>query len=98
MDKKCGYHTKPHKKKVTFALEAANAGKVHLAGEFNSWNPAEYPMKKNANGKWVKQLSLPPGEFEYKFIVDDQWVTDPQNEHSCTNCFGTNNSVINVVP
>ena len=54
-------------------------------------------MKNNGIGKWKKQLLLPEGKFEYKFFVDNQWVADPQNERVCTNCFGTQNSVVSVV-
>jgi len=85
-------------RKITFSLEAADAGEVYLAGEFNDWNPTGLPMKKSADGKWKKQISLPPGQFEYKFLVDDQWVEDPKNEHTCPNCFGTWNSLIHIAP
>jgi 1,4-alpha-glucan branching enzyme len=85
-------------RKITFSLDAADAREVYLAGEFNGWNPAEMPMKKSADGKWKKQISLPPGEFEYKFLVDDQWIEDPENIRARPNCFGTWNSLINITP
>jgi type 1 glutamine amidotransferase len=40
---------------------------------------------------------LPPGTFEYKFLVDGQWVADPRNERVCLNSFGTTNSIVRVV-
>ena len=89
---------KPKGRKITFSIDAADAKEVHLAGEFNAWNAVGCPMKKDAGGKWKKELSLPPGEFEYKFLVDDQWIADPQNDRTCPNCFGTWNSVINITP
>jgi 1,4-alpha-glucan branching enzyme len=93
---KTGKNRTVKSRRITFSIEAANAGKVYLAGEFNDWNPAKSPMKKSADGKWKKQISLPPGEFEYKFLVDDQWIEDPQNDDARPNCFGTWNSLIHI--
>ena len=85
-------------RRITFSLEAADAREVYLAGEFNDWSPTKSPMKKSTDGKWKKQLLLPPGEFEYKFLVDDQWIEDPQNDDARPNCFGTWNSLLNITP
>jgi 1,4-alpha-glucan branching enzyme len=89
--------TKSKRRKITFTLEAVNAKEVYLVGEFNNWKVGTHPMKNNGIGKWNKQLLLPEGKFEYKFFVDNQWVADPQNERVCSNCFGTQNSVVSVV-
>jgi len=32
----------------------------------------------------------------FKFLVDGHWVVDPQSAQVCSNCFGTQNSVIRV--
>ncbi|MBU0988311.1 MAG: glycoside hydrolase, partial [Proteobacteria bacterium] len=34
-------------RKVTFSLEAADAKKVVLMGDFNKWNPEKHPMQKD---------------------------------------------------
>ena len=41
---------------------------------------------------------IPPGEYEYKFLVDGQWQRDLSNEMVCKNCFGTLNNVMVVKP
>ena len=87
---------KAGKRRITFSVEAVDAKEVCLAGEFNDWKVGAHPMKNDGNGRWVKPLLLPEGQFEYKFLVDNQWVVDPQNERVCPNCFGTQNSVLNV--
>jgi len=46
--------------------------------------------------KWQKVMMLPPGQYEYKFLVDGQWRTDPNNPRQCTNCYGTNNNILHV--
>ncbi|MBI9082743.1 MAG: isoamylase early set domain-containing protein [Desulfobacterales bacterium] len=79
-------------------MEAVEATEVCIVGDFNSWKAGSHPMKNVGNGTWEKQLVLPEGQFEYKFLVDEQWVADPNNERTCSNCFGTINSVVHVVP
>jgi len=83
-------------RKVTFLLENADAKEVFLIGDFNKWNPKSHSMKSDENGAWVRNVIIPPGEYEYKFIVDGQWKEDPQNDQLNPNCFGTNNNIINV--
>jgi 5'-AMP-activated protein kinase regulatory beta subunit len=65
-------------------------------GDFNNWNPKKHPMKKDDNGKWAKAVILPPGQYEYKFLVDGQWKEDPQNDRICPNNFGTYNNIFNL--
>jgi len=54
------------------------AKEVRLAGTFNGWNPAELLMNKMENG-WELPYVLAKGNYEYKFIVDGEWMTDPEN-------------------
>lgn len=84
------------RRKVTFSFESVDAKEVILMGDFNNWNAKKHPMKSNGNGMWNKSLMIPPGRYEYKFLVDRQWKEDPQNEQTCLNCFGTYNNVFNL--
>jgi 1,4-alpha-glucan branching enzyme len=59
----------------------ADAGKVFLAGNFNGWNEAELLMDKTGKG-WQLPYVLPAGNYEYKFIADGTWMTDPENPFS----------------
>ncbi|MEW6088118.1 MAG: glycogen-binding domain-containing protein [bacterium] len=83
-------------RKVIFHLDAPDANDVLLTGDFNSWNEAGLKMKKNQNGKWSVEVNLEPGKYEYKFIVDGRWWTDPLNTETVTNSFGSLNSVKEV--
>ncbi|MCX6245036.1 MAG: glycogen-binding domain-containing protein [Bacteroidetes bacterium] len=58
-----------------------SAKKVILSGNFNNWNEAELEMEKTAQG-WQLWYVLGPGNYEYKFIVDGKWMTDPANPNS----------------
>ena len=84
------------RRSLTFLLEASEAKKVFLAGDFNNWDPERHPMRKDENGTWKKRLILFPGNYEYKFLVDGQWTEDPRNNRRCPNCFGSYNSVIRL--
>lgn len=72
-----------------------NAREVYLVGEFNSWNPRADRMTKTKNG-FRRTLQLPPGEYQYKFLVDGQWHNDPSAARQVPNAFGTTNSVVRV--
>lgn len=55
-----------------------NASKVFVAGNFNNWNSSELAMGKTPDG-WQLPYNLSHGNYEYKFIVDGKWMTDPEN-------------------
>jgi len=84
------------RRKISFSFESSDAKEVILMGDFNNWNPKKHPMKKDDNGKWTKAVILPPGQYEYKFLVDGQWKQDPQNNRICPNNLGTYNNVFNL--
>jgi 1,4-alpha-glucan branching enzyme len=84
------------RQKITFSFESSDAKEVFLMGDFNNWNPKKHPMKKDDNGKWTKAVLLPPGKYEYKFLVDGQWKEDPHNERICPNKFGSCNNIFNL--
>ena len=84
------------RRKVTFSLDLSGAKEVVLMGDFNNWNPKKHPMKTDENGLWNKSVVIPPGRYEYKFLVDKQWEEDPQNDQTCLNCFGTYNNVFSM--
>jgi len=67
---------------------------VCLAGSFNNWQPAS--MKKQKNGVYALELKMPKGQHEYKFVVDGDWQSDPENADTVQNALGTVNSVVIV--
>ncbi|QPM68058.1 isoamylase early set domain-containing protein [Atribacter laminatus] len=83
------------KARVTFKFMAPNASQVSLVGSFNDWNPTATPLKKTLKGHWSVTLSLLQGKYEYRYLVDNQWFTDPNTPH-VFNQFGTENSILTV--
>ena len=83
---------------VTAESSAANPSEVCIAGSFNEWHPAATPMISLGDGKWAKELALPPGRYEYRFVVDGQWADDPSAKETAPNPFGKFNAVLIVQP
>lgn len=80
-----------------FKLYAPEAKSVYLVGSFNSWSVNNSTlMKRLDNGTWIKIMPLPEGTYHYKFVVDGQWMGDPENSLTETNGLGGANSLILV--
>ncbi|MFZ4520561.1 MAG: hypothetical protein ACOYNC_02580 [Bacteroidales bacterium] len=65
-----------------------NAQKVVVSGNFNGWNEQELTMTKTGGG-WQLPYVLASGNYDYKFIVDGEWIIDPGNKFTT----GVGNSV-----
>ncbi len=71
---------------------------VFVAGEFNQWNTTANPMSKSEQGVWTVTIPLKPGKYEYKFVVDGDWKTDPLSTDGPDDGHGGKNSVKVVSP
>jgi 1,4-alpha-glucan branching enzyme len=61
-----------------FKYKSPDAKTVELMGEWNGWK--SIPMTKNGDGVWTTKVTLSPGTYGYKFLVDGKdWVFDPDN-------------------
>jgi 1,4-alpha-glucan branching enzyme len=94
--KKAPATTAPATPHVTFRLSRPGASSVALAGTFNNWSASAAPLRLSTNGVWSVELPLPPGTYEYRFVVDDHWIHDPAAVESAPNPFGGVNSVVRV--
>jgi chromosome partitioning protein len=77
---------------VVFSLEAPDAHRVQLVGDFNDWATDDM---EHVGRFWRKLVNLEPGRYQYRFIVDGQWQSDPLNELK-EPCPGGHNSVIEL--
>ena len=89
--------TAPKTQRVTFSVRAEAGSKVFLAGSFNDWNltAKELTDKKN-DGVYAVTLTLVPGDYQYKFVIDGTWCADPECADWVQNDLGTLNSVKHV--
>jgi len=80
---------------VLFSFEAPEAQSVQVAGDFNSWEPAGNEMEFS-NGVWRTIISLTPGRYKYRYVVDGHWKTDPLNPRIERGPYGDYDSVIDL--
>jgi len=80
--------------RVEFNHPTAEA--VAIAGSFNNWRPEATQMVALGDGRWLKELVLAPGTYEYLFVADGQWLPDPLAKETAHNPFGGVNSVFEV--
>lgn len=73
-----------------------NASRVFLVGTFNGWDPEARRMVKTRDGSVRAKMALDAGVYEYKFVVDGEWLHDPDAETGTTNVHGTVNSIVAV--
>jgi 1,4-alpha-glucan branching enzyme len=84
----------PAKAEITFQLEAPQAEQVCVVGSFNEWDPMANMLGYDEGGRWGCTLALEPGEYEYRFVVDGEWLDDPENLLRRSNGFGTENCIL----
>ncbi|HTI72744.1 MAG TPA: glycogen-binding domain-containing protein [Candidatus Limnocylindria bacterium] len=81
---------------VIFTYRDDEAREVCLAGSFNDWHPSSTPMVPLKPGHWSKEIMLAPGVYEYLFVVDGHWLTDPGAAVTVPNAFGGINCCVKV--
>jgi len=85
------------KKLVAFEYFDPSANVVALVGDFNHWNSAARPLKRDSGGLWKVKIRLAPGSYQYKFVINgERWEEDPLNQHRVMNEHGTHNSIREV--
>jgi hypothetical protein len=81
---------------VSFCLLKPDSKRVSLCGEFNGWSADATPMRRKQGGNWEVTLPLRPGRYQYKFVVDGEWLHDPNARENLPNPHGSLNSVMEV--
>ena len=86
----------------TFRLDGhGTASTVYLTGDFVQWAaqpPAAVAFTLGSDGAWTVAYPFHQGTFQYKFIVDGTWITDPTNPMTVDDGMGHTNSVYTCVP
>ncbi len=85
-------------KLVTFRYEDPGANSVSVIGTFNGWSPEHTRMKCKVEGVWEISLSLKPGKYAYRFLINNrEQVLDPNGEYEEPDGYGGKNSIIFVM-
>ena len=81
-------------KPIRFNLSAPQAKSVLVTGSFCDWQTNSHHLKKDKLGTWKAKLALPPGTYEYRYLVDGEWCNDPTCQERVGNAFGTENCIL----
>lgn len=82
---------------VQFLYVAPDAETVSVAGDFNEWSDARTHLEDpDGDGIWTGEIAVSPGLHKYMFVVDGEWVTDPQADRYVDDGFGNRNALIEV--
>jgi chromosome partitioning protein len=70
-------------REVVVRFSDPSANDVRIAGDFNGWIPDKgvRSLIESDGGErvWTKILQLPPGTYQYRYVVDGEWREDPQS-------------------
>lgn len=79
---------------VTFTY-IGKAETVYVAGDYNQWELEDKMRKIENRDLWYIKKQFPENaRFDYKFIVDGNWITDPLNENITPGGAGDNSTLI----
>lgn len=78
---------------VIFTIDAPDAERVQLVGDFNGWALDGNEMKSSGR-IWKKVVKLQPGRYQYRYVVDGRWQSDPSNAAVEPCPYGGHNSVL----
>lgn len=89
-----------HLKPVSFALydPDRNFTSAVVIGSFNKWQSRGFEMSYDkVQEAWVLEHELPPGEYEYVFLVNGEApMPDPRAVFYVQDSFGNKNSLLQV--
>ncbi|HVT79415.1 MAG TPA: AAA family ATPase [Phycisphaerae bacterium] len=89
---------------LLFVAHFPNAQNVSIAGDFNNWTPIRMASDRESGSRESEAeatfrtlVSLRPGRYRYRLVVDGRWQSDPHNVHALPNPFGELDSVVEVI-
>ena len=87
-------------REVVVEFRDPGAADVRIAGDFNGWVPDRGVLstsrQEGETRVWRKTLRLPPGTYEYRYVVDGEWREDPANPQRIPSSLGPPNSLLVV--
>ncbi len=87
-------------REVLVHFRNTQASDVRIAGDFNGWVPDKGVRSliesRGPERVWTKILTLPPGTYEYRYVVDGEWREDPDNPQQVPSALGGRNSILVV--
>ena len=81
---------------IPFCTTVARASDVRITGDFTGWTLGGIPLWDEGDGSWWTLLSLDPGVYEYRMVIDGDWADHDEARDRVRNPFGGENCVLTV--
>lgn len=82
---------------VLFSFYDPKAKQVYLTGDFNNWSPSnDFMYDSDGNGLWQRMIPLRNGKHRYKYVIDGEYIVDPNNPQTESDEIGTPYSLLEV--
>jgi len=83
---------------VHFRLIAPEAESVAVSGDFNGWSRGTHRLESTGDGVWQLTVEIPPGDYQYVYLVDGNAWTPPEAVVTFEDGFGGRNGLLEVGP
>ncbi len=84
--------------KVGFSLYAPGAKSVSLISDFNGWSSERsVQLHPLGNDKWGVTVKLPPGSYQYAFLINGRKVVTDPVARQVNDDFGHKNAIVTVI-
>lgn len=91
------FGVRPTAQGLLFVQPGNGAATVQIASDFNQWRPQTTPLHHDKNlGVFQTCVTVSPGRYRYRLVVDGKWLQDPYNRYVESNPFGELNSIVEV--
>jgi 1,4-alpha-glucan branching enzyme len=84
-------------RRVPFVVKAPKAMDVRVTGDFTGWAARGLRLSHDGGGHWRTVLSLEPGEYQYRLLVDGAWADHAETALRVPNPYGSKNCVLTVL-
>jgi len=81
---------------VRFFAKVLDANDVRITGDFTEWTRGGIPLWNDGDGSWRTMLSLNPGVYEYRMVIDGDWADHDEARVRVSNPFGGENCILTV--
>ncbi len=83
-------------RRVVLRFPSLTGKNVQIAGDFNDWVPDAGVETRDEPDALEKIVTVPPGLYQYRLLVDGNWFEDPANPARIPNHAGGFNSLLRV--
>jgi 1,4-alpha-glucan branching enzyme len=84
-------------RRVSLVVRAPEAKEVRVTGSFTGWAEQGIRLSPDGGGRWRTVLTLEPGEYQYRLLVDGLWKDHADASQRVANPFGSENCILKVL-